>query len=140
MTIYEWRKLKPGDVVWVCTHYFSFGILGVVKRQNGKKGIWVNLFGDVQFFWYRDDMEKMLRCVVPYRDNVPCRELYEVEATHLCNNCRSRVKFRHNPERWCSKRRKSPESANRCMYWRLSKTRKNAKKTENETKHTNETS
>ena len=99
MTIYEWRKLKPGDMVWFWPHYFNFAFLGVIKIRSGKKGVWVNLFGDAQFFWCCDDMEKMLRCVVPYREYVSYRELYDEEATRLCNNCRSRVKFRHNPER-----------------------------------------
>ncbi len=61
LTQEQWKNLIPGDKVWVNASYFAFPMLGVVKQRKKGKGIWINLFGDAQFFWNPSDRDKKLK-------------------------------------------------------------------------------
>lgn len=72
LTKKQWGNLVPGDKVWVSPRYFAFPMLGVIKRRQGGKGVWINLFGDAQFFWRSSDQEKTLRFLsLPSDENTP---------------------------------------------------------------------
>ena len=62
----QWGKLVPGDAVWVNASYFAFPMLGVIKQRKKGKGVWINMFGDMQGFWSPSDMDKKLKQLLLY--------------------------------------------------------------------------
>lgn len=51
MTKSHFKRLPVGTPVWFQPHYLAFAFPGIVKRIHGRKGIWVNFFGDGQCFF-----------------------------------------------------------------------------------------
>lgn len=140
MTIYEWKKLKAGDAVWIFSRYFCYPMLGVIKYKSNKKIVWLNMFGDAQCEWSGGYFEKRLDCIMPFRQNVSASDILNELKSRRCDNCRFRVRHKNDPIHWCTKRQHHRDESDNCMYWKAAKTRKTPIKTENEPIHANETS
>ncbi len=117
MTINEWRKLKPGDKVWVNPGYFVFPFLGVIKLKNGRKVVWVNLYGDAQFAWHNDDRNRMLKDLAVYHEGERATKAFEIARGRRCCGC----KYAHEADDgkpWCSRLNHAIEDElDSCMYW-----------------------
>ena len=122
MTIFEWKKLKRGDMVWVHPEYFAFSFVGVIKYKKGKKSVWVNLFGDAQFVWRPVSMSEMLSCLTLFEPGVMATDTFaRLRDCRSCANCRSRVLHVHDDVRWCTRKLLRPVNSDICMYWRQAK-------------------
>lgn len=148
MTIYEWRKLKPGDKVWVKPTYFSFPLLGVVKLKGGKKVVWLNLYGEAQCVWGHDNIIRSLANMAVYQEGMSAAiSVMEAKDRH-CQGCKH-LRQAADGEFSCEQFKNgiSKPSIDCCAYWmprppvKLQiKKRKNAQKTDVKAKHANETS
>jgi hypothetical protein len=88
MTIKEWRELKPGDKVWVKSSYFAFPILGVVKIRDCRKAVWLNLFGDAQFAWRKDDRGRMLMDMAVWHEGESEKTAFDICDGRRCVGCK----------------------------------------------------
>ncbi len=51
MTKSHFKKLPIKTLVWFAPPYFAFAFPGIIQRRHGRRGIWVNFFGDGQCFF-----------------------------------------------------------------------------------------
>lgn len=59
MTIKEFNSLSNGASVWFCPPYFAFPMPATVSIKDGRRGLWINFYGDGQCrFEPQDGREK----------------------------------------------------------------------------------
>lgn len=48
MTVKEFNSLADGTAVWFRPPYFAFTMPATVRIRDGRRGLWVNFYGDGQ--------------------------------------------------------------------------------------------
>ena len=65
MTQSQFEALQEGDLVWFYPDYFAWPWLATVRTIDGRKGVWVNFWGEGQCHFtppsYRKD--KWFNCI-----------------------------------------------------------------------------
>ena len=124
MTIKEWRQLKPGDKVWVNPDYFAFPFIGVIKMKNGRKVVWINIYGAAQFVWDRDDRNSTLRDLAVYREGEQAKTAFLICRGRVCCGCQY-IREAENGQPWCKRHDHMVDAElGSCMFW----TKRNFKK------------
>ena len=48
MTVKQFDRLEDGVMVWFRPPYLAYRMPGVIRTIGGKRGVWMNFFGDGQ--------------------------------------------------------------------------------------------